>query len=65
MHFSDADGDRDIAMFTDGYVMHLQFEPEVSGRIAGRIYMCTPDADRSWLGGTFEIITPTGTSPTP
>jgi hypothetical protein len=47
--------------FNSGYVMRLEFGVLVNNHLPGKIYLCTPDAERSYLLGTFdtEIRIPT------
>ncbi len=33
--------------------MRLEFGPLENGRLPGKIYLCTPDDDQSYLLGTF------------
>jgi hypothetical protein len=40
--------------FTNGYALKLEFGPVASGRMPGKIYLCLPDASRSFVAGTFE-----------
>ncbi|MFO1476557.1 MAG: hypothetical protein U1F98_07895 [Verrucomicrobiota bacterium] len=49
------EGDLRVAqMFTNGYALRLEFGKLDSNRIPGKIYLCTPDASRSWVAGQFE-----------
>ena len=38
----------------DGYAMKLAFGQADKGRIAGRIFICLPDEEKSFVAGTFE-----------
>jgi DNA-directed RNA polymerase subunit RPC12/RpoP len=49
---SDADSGRDN--FTNGYAMRLEFGTLANNRLPGKIYLCTPDAEKSYLMGTFN-----------
>jgi len=49
---SDANSAR--ASFSAGYAMRLEFGPLENGRLPGKIYLCTPDDDQSYLLGTFS-----------
>jgi hypothetical protein len=40
--------------FTNGFVLKLEFGNVTSGRFAGTIYLCVPDADKSFVAGTFN-----------
>ena len=39
--------------FTAGYAMRLEFGPLAKGRLSGKIYLCAPDAEKSYVMGTF------------
>jgi hypothetical protein len=41
-------------MFTDNYVMRLEFGVMENGRVPGKIYVCLPDKMKSFVGGTFN-----------
>jgi DNA-directed RNA polymerase subunit RPC12/RpoP len=60
---SDASSGRDS--YNAGYAMRLEFGPLESGRLPGRIYLCTPDADKSYLVGAFtaEVRKPRPATP--
>jgi hypothetical protein len=49
---NDADSGRDN--FTNGYAMRLEFGALANNRLPGKIYLCTPDAEKSYLMGTFN-----------
>jgi hypothetical protein len=38
----------------EGYALRLEFGAVVGGRLPGKIYLCTPDDEKSWVAGTFE-----------
>jgi hypothetical protein len=40
-------------MFMDRYTMRLAFGKAQNGKVPGRIYLCTPDAAKSYVAGTF------------
>jgi len=40
--------------FNRGYVMQLDFGVVINNRLPGKIYLCTPDAEKSYLVGTFD-----------
>jgi DNA-directed RNA polymerase subunit RPC12/RpoP len=40
--------------FNRGYVMRLDFGVVINNRLPGKIYLCTPDAEKSYLVGTFD-----------
>lgn len=37
-----------------GYALKLTFGAAANGRMPGRIYLCLPDADKSFVAGTFD-----------
>jgi hypothetical protein len=49
---NDADSGRDN--FTNGYAMRLEFGALANNRLPGKIYLCTPDVEKSYLMGTFN-----------
>lgn len=40
--------------YAAGYALKLAFRKAANGRIAGKIYLCFPDASQSFLAGTFD-----------
>ncbi len=60
--------------WTEGYAMRLEFDKMLNGKLPGRIYLCVPDEEKSFIRGTFEVplrrerggagFTPTGPAPT-
>ena len=40
--------------FSRGYVMRLELGVVINNRLPGKIYLCTPDAEKSYLVGTFD-----------
>ena len=53
--------------FNAGYAMRLEFGALAKGKLPGKIYLCTPDAEKSYLMGTFNayIIKPKPKTPAP
>jgi hypothetical protein len=49
---NDADSGRDN--FASGYAMRLEFGALANNHLPGKIYLCTPDAEKSYLLGTFN-----------
>jgi len=45
---------RVIEMFTNNFVMKLDFENLSSNRLPGKIYLCLPDAMKSYVAGSFN-----------
>jgi hypothetical protein len=41
--------------FTKGYAMKLEFGAAADGKVPGKIYLCVPDAEQSYVAGNFEI----------
>jgi len=37
-----------------GYALHIEFGAVAGNRLPGKIYLCTPDDEKSWVAGTFE-----------
>ena len=48
----DANSGRDS--YNTGYAMRLEFGALENNRLPGKIYLCTPDAEQSYLLGTFN-----------
>jgi hypothetical protein len=44
--------------FTSGYAMKLEFGKAKEGKIPGKIYVCLPDEQKSFVAGTFTIEAP-------
>jgi DNA-directed RNA polymerase subunit RPC12/RpoP len=40
--------------FEAGYALHLEFGALAGNRLPGTIYLCTPDAEKSYILGTFN-----------
>jgi hypothetical protein len=40
--------------FKRGYALRLDFGVIMNNHLPGKIYLCTPDAERSYLAGTFD-----------
>ena len=64
----------DQKSWMDGYAMQLEFGRVLNGKLPGKIYLCVPDEEKSFIRGTFEVslrrevgrpaATPNGTAPT-
>ena len=39
----------------EGYAMKLEFGKMLNGRLPGKIYLCVPDEEKSFVRGTFEV----------
>jgi len=46
-------GDVQNASFENGYALRLEFGTLVNERLPGKIYLCTPDAEKSYVFGYF------------
>ena len=45
-------------LFPNGYAMTLELEPRKGGQLPGKIYLCLPDEEKSFLAGTFTATAP-------
>jgi len=45
-------------LFPNGYAMTLELEPRKAGKVAGKIYLCLADDQKSFLAGTFVVTAP-------
>jgi DNA-directed RNA polymerase subunit RPC12/RpoP len=52
--WKDDDGTVQKGNFDSGYAMRLEFGALANNRLPGKIYLCTPDAEKSYLMGTFN-----------
>lgn len=41
--------------FMDRYVMRLEFGKLAAGKLPGKIYLCLPDKEKSFIAGTFVV----------
>lgn len=39
----------------EGYAMKLEFGKMANGKLSGKIYLCVPDEEKSFIRGTFEV----------
>ena len=51
-------GELGRAGFDADYAMRLEFGPLANNRLSGKIYLCTPDAEKSYLMGAFNAAVP-------
>jgi hypothetical protein len=60
LHWKDASGTNQKANFDEKYALRLEFGAIARGRLPGKIYLCTPDAEKSYVLGQFTaaIIRP-------
>lgn len=42
------------SQFSGGYALNLEFGPVKKNRLPGKIYLCLPDPEKSYLAGTFS-----------
>ena len=54
LRWKDADGAAQRKDFTNGYAMRLEFGALANNRLPGKIYLCLPDAEKSYLLGSFN-----------
>ena len=52
--WKDADGTVQKTNYDSGYAMRLEFGALANNRLPGKIYLCAPDAEKSYLLGTFS-----------
>ena len=45
-----------IVTFKKGYAMKLEFGQPADGKLPGKIFLAVPDAEQSFVSGTFEIV---------
>ena len=60
LRWKDADGTAQKENFEDSYALRLEFGALEKNRLPGKIYLCTPDAEKSYLMGKFtaNVIKP-------
>ncbi|HEV2694691.1 MAG TPA: hypothetical protein VG347_17480, partial [Verrucomicrobiae bacterium] len=63
LRWKDADGKATRADYTNGYAMRLEFGTLANNKLPGKIYLCTPDAEKSYLLGTFTANIPRPKAP--
>jgi hypothetical protein len=54
LRWKDAAGAVQKENFADSYAMRLEFGTLANNRLPGKIYLCTPDAEKSYLLGSFN-----------
>lgn len=54
LHWKDASGVNQKANFDEKYALRLEFGTIARGRLPGKIYLCTPDAEKSYVLGQFS-----------
>jgi hypothetical protein len=54
LRWKDDAGTVQKANFDNGYAMRLEFGPLANNRLPGKIYLCLPDDEKSYLMGSFN-----------
>ena len=54
LRWKDSSGKLQSQNFNSGYALRLEFGALIKNKLAGKIYLCTPDAEKSYLMGTFS-----------
>ncbi len=54
LRWKDVGGEVQRKDFTNGYAMRLEFGALANNRLPGKIYLCLPDAEKSYLLGAFN-----------
>ena len=54
LRWKDAGGAIQKANYDSGYAMRLEFGTLANGRLPGKIWLCLPDAEKSYLLGSFK-----------
>ena len=54
LRWKDASGTVQKENYDSGYAMRLEFGALANNRLPGKIYLCAPDAEKSYLLGTFS-----------
>ena len=54
LRWKDASGKLQSQFFNAGYALRLEFGGLIKNKLAGKIYLCTPDAEKSYLMGIFS-----------
>jgi DNA-directed RNA polymerase subunit RPC12/RpoP len=54
LRWKDADGTVQKENYEDSYALRLEFGALTNSRLPGKIYLCTPDAEKSYLMGAFN-----------
>jgi hypothetical protein len=54
LRWKEAGGEVQRKDFTNGYAMRLEFGVLANNRLPGKIYLCLPDAEKSYLLGSFN-----------
>jgi DNA-directed RNA polymerase subunit RPC12/RpoP len=67
LRWKDAQQQSATRNFNDGYALRIEFGPLTDGKLPGKIYLCLPDEQKSYVAGSFtaEIIKPKPTAKPP
>ncbi len=55
MHWKEGTNNRSQKSWISNYALRLEFGQIQNGKIPGKIYLCVPDAEKSYIRGTFEL----------
>jgi hypothetical protein len=58
LHWKDDTGAVQKTSYEINYAMRLEFGAIAKGKLPGKIYLCTPDTEKSYLMGTFNASLP-------
>jgi hypothetical protein len=58
MTWKDDTGKPAVARFPKGYAMKLEFDPADGANLHGRIFLCMPDVEQSFVAGDFQCVPP-------
>lgn len=53
LRWKDESGEAVTETVKSGYAMRIEFGQVAGNRLPGKIYLCTPDKNRSWVAGSF------------
>jgi hypothetical protein len=56
LHWKDDTGAVQKNSYDINYAMRLEFGALAKGKLPGKIYLCTPDAEKSYVMGTFNAV---------
>ncbi len=55
MQWKEGTNNRSQKSWINNYALRLEFGQVQNGKIPGKIYLCVPDAEKSFIRGTFEL----------
>ena len=53
LRWKDAQGEPVTQTVKGGYALRIEFGQPAGGQLPGKIYLCTPDDEKSYVAGTF------------